>query len=324
MMTIKDIQKTSVKLADYSEIVIPPVHTEVTEEEIQASINKAREQAIVKIEKAGPANKYDEVWIDLSGKAGQISFPATPVQDYPVVIGTRGFYEGIENKLIGTKIGDILQCIIDMPGGMLPAECGTNLLEVTVKVKKIFAYELPPLDDAFVAKVSPCTTIAEFKEYIKAEILKKKESAKLPVKQNKALAYMLHHSVVELESHFISEKAKELKDSFAVQLKEANCTFEQYLEHASMTIADYEERALRDAKNILSGSCILYQIAEKENLQPSIEEIDREVARLDYSGMVGVSDLKKHLSSEDMEKIVFTARLQMASMFLSKRVKEAE
>ena len=321
-MTIKDMQETKVVLADYSQIMIPEMPVEVSEEEIRTSIEKAREQAAEKIEKSGKIESGDEVLVDLSGKAGSMSFPPSPIVDYAVEIGAGNFYKEMEEKMIGKKVGDILQCVINMPVGMLPEECGSQALEVTVKIKKVFEYRLPDLNDEFASRVSPCSTLKEFREYVREQCRRQKENAKIPLKQNKALSYMIKNSVVDIKEEFVEEKARELKDAFAMQLKNANCTFEQYLNHTKMTEEAYEQRAKRDAKNILSGSCILYHLAEKESLKAPEEAVNAEIARLDPTGMVSAEELRSRLSDADMEKIIFTVKLQVASMLLVSRVCE--
>lgn len=322
MMTIRDIATTPVVLADYSRIEIPRMPVEVTEEEINDSIYKAREEQVEKIEKTTPAEKYDEVLIDLVGQIGSRQFPPEPLQDYGVILGLREFYEEIEQRLEGSKPGDIIECCIELPEYLLPPESDSSILHVHVTVKKVLEYKLPEVNEAFVKKVSPCNTVEEFYQYVEEQCKRAKENAKFPVKQNKALSHMIKHSTVEIKEDFVAEKAKGLKNSFAAQLKDANCTFEQYLEHVNMTPQQYEERALRDAKNLLSGSCILYQVAEKERLEAPEEAVNAEIARLDMTGMLSVEELRASLSEDDLERILFTVRVQQASLLLASRVVE--
>jgi len=123
---------------------------EIQESDVDAMIEKLRKQRQKWEEIEGPATLGDEVHIDYTGNIGE-STADQQVQQARFVLGNQNSLPGLDEALIGSKVGDKREVDVTFPEDYQESQLAGNTAHFTVDIKKITrAGKLPEIDDDFV------------------------------------------------------------------------------------------------------------------------------------------------------------------------------
>ena len=98
--------KPEVTLGEYKGVEVQKTKSEVTEEDIETEIKRAREKnsRLITVEDRG-IEDGDQVTIDFDGSVDGKRFEGGKAEDYPLTIGSHTFIDNFEEQLIGKKTG---------------------------------------------------------------------------------------------------------------------------------------------------------------------------------------------------------------------------
>ena len=160
--------KPEVTLGEYKGIEVEKKEVEVTDEEVEAEINKVRESNARMLDIDDRATQDgDTVLIDFDGYVDGKQFEGGKADDYSLVLGSHSFIDNFEEQLVGKNIGDDVEVNVTFPENYQAEELQGKPAVFKVKIKEIKVKELPELDDDFAQDVSNFDTIAEYKEDLK-------------------------------------------------------------------------------------------------------------------------------------------------------------
>jgi trigger factor len=139
-----------VSLDGVEDIQVKRPVAEVTESDIDAMIDKLRDQkkSWQTVERA--AQEKDRITIAFSGVCEGENFTDGKVQDFPVEIGAKQMIPGFEDQLIGLTKGDIKSFKVTFPDPYNNPKLSGKEAEFEVEALKIEASELPAVDEHFI------------------------------------------------------------------------------------------------------------------------------------------------------------------------------
>lgn len=273
-------KKIQIKIGTYKGVEVEETEIVVTEEELLKELENARNMAVKTETKEGAAELGDETVIDFVGYIDGEAFAGGDGTDYPLKLGSNTFIPGFEEQLVGAKKDDEVDVKVTFPENYHAPEFAGKEALFKVTVKAVRTGVVPELSDEVVQQVSPCKTVAEFKEYVKTAIFNyKKEQHKMD-RENKVLEKIVGDSEIEVPSELVYERKEQLKDNLLAQLRNAGNTFEQYLEYNHLTADQFEEYAQRDALTMLKGQAVLQEIARIEGFTYTREDVDGAIAAM--------------------------------------------
>ena len=169
--------KPEVTLGEYKGLKVDKVSVEVTDEEVDAEIEKERERNARTVEVTDRAvQDTDEVTLDFEGFVDGEAFEGGKGEDYPLTIGSGAFIPGFEDQLIGAEIGKEMEVKVTFPEEYQAKELAGKEAVFKCTVKAIKAKELPELDDEFASDVSEeGETMDEYKAEVRGKIKERKE-----------------------------------------------------------------------------------------------------------------------------------------------------
>ena len=135
--------KPEVTLGDYKGIEVEKKTAEVTDEELQAEIDKVRESnsRMITIEDRA-VEDGDITTIDFEGFVDGEPFEGGKGEDYPLTIGSHSFIDNFEEQLIGKKIGEETEVNVTFPEQYQAEELQGKPAVFKVTVKEIKVKEL--------------------------------------------------------------------------------------------------------------------------------------------------------------------------------------
>ena len=185
-----------VKLGDYKGLEIEKQETDLSDEELQESIDHSLSHlAEMVVKEDGAVENGDTVNIDFSGSVDGEEFDGGQAEGYDLEIGSGSFIPGFEEQIEGMKTGDEKDVVVTFPEEYHAEELAGKEATFKTKVNEIKFKDVPELNDEIANELdSDAENVDEYKEnlrkrlserkQLKLKILKKK---KLLIKQQKML-----------------------------------------------------------------------------------------------------------------------------------------
>ena len=145
--------KPEVKLGKYKGVKVDKIDTTVTDEEVEAEIDKEREKSARTINvEDRPVKDGDDTVIDFEGFVDGVAFEGGKGENYSLTIGSGAFIPGFEEQLVGAEIGKEVEVNVTFPEEYHAEELAGKPATFKCTVKEIKEKELPELNDEFASE----------------------------------------------------------------------------------------------------------------------------------------------------------------------------
>ncbi|MFO7814216.1 MAG: trigger factor [Halanaerobiales bacterium] len=273
--------KPGVELGEYKDLEIEKEDAEVTKEEIEAEIDKARNQhsQLVSIDKE-VVEEGDFVIIDFEGKKDGEKFPGGSAEEYSLEIGSNTFIPGFEDQLVGAKVGEELTVNVTFPEDYNAKDLAGEDVVFDVEVKEIKEKQLPDLDAEFAIEVSDYETFEEYKASVKERLQENKEERTEREYENKLIETASENAEVDVPAKMVEEELNKMYQNFAQSVSQQGMDVEEYLDYMGIDEEGWREQNREAAENRTRSNLILEAIAEKEGIEISEEEIEEQIEEI--------------------------------------------
>ncbi|MCC8029098.1 MAG: trigger factor [Lachnospiraceae bacterium] len=300
-MEEKTIQVT---LAPYKGVQVSKREVTVTEQEILSEMNRARGYASRTEDKPdGSAEMGDQVVIDFIGYIDDEPFEGGDGTDYPIVLGSNTFIPGFEEQLVGAKAGDTVDVRVPFPENYHAKEYAGRDAVFRVTVKSLRSTIVPEMTDEVVSRISPCSTVEEFRSYVEDQIRSHKADQFQQEKENEVLEHIVERSEITVPEELVLERAEILKNNLIAQLRSSGNTLEAYLDYNNLTPEMFDAHSKNDALNMLKGQAVLAEIARAESFGYSPEELMQELFTMARSYRMTVDELREKIGEKGVEMV---------------------
>ncbi len=257
-----------IKLCDYKKIVrklkgeLDQALKKITAEpeDIEKSLNWLLDSRAKTVAISRAAQKGDvvEIEYEIGGKPNQDRF----------ILGKGSLLPGFEDKLIGRKAGESAEFSLKAPDNYWKEDLRGKELNFKVKINNVFERILPELSDDFAKGLGKFKDLADLKENLKLGILQEKQAKVSEKFKIKMVEEIVQSSDIDIPEVMVNRAVDSLVKEYEPAWKGSGKTEEQARQ-------DFAEAARKKAASHL----ILYKIAEDENLKPTKEEIENEMAK---------------------------------------------
>ncbi len=138
-----------VKLGDLAQIKVTRPVVDVSDADIDRTLDVLRKQRVQfhAVERA--AQEGDRVHVDYLGQIDGVAFPGGEAKDFPVVLGEGRTLKAFEGSLSGMKTGESKNFDVTFPDDYFAKELAGKTANFHVTVKSVHAAHLPEVDAAF-------------------------------------------------------------------------------------------------------------------------------------------------------------------------------
>lgn len=315
--------KPEVTLGDYKGIEVEKKEAEVSEEEITAEIDKAREanSRLITIEDRATEDG-DTVIIDFDGYVDGKQFEGGYAEDYTLVLGSHSFIDNFEDQLVGKNLGEDVEVNVTFPEEYHVDELKGKPALFRVKIKEIQKKELPELDDDFAQDVSDFDTLDEYKADVEKKILENKENQIKREQEDQIIEKIIENAQMEIPQQMIAAQTRQMTQEFAQRLQSQGLSLEQYMQFTGLTpqkmMEDLEPQALKRIQSRL----VLEAVVAAENIEASDEEIDKELENMASMYQMEIDKLKELIGDDEKKQIGMDLAVQKAVEFVVKEAVE--
>ena len=270
--------KPEVTLGEYKGIEVEKKEVEVTDEEVEAEINKVRESNARMLDIDDRATQDgDTVLIDFDGYVDGKQFEGGKADDYSLVLGSHSFIDNFEEQLVGKNIGDDVEVNVTFPENYQAEELQGKPAVFKVKIKEIKVKELPELDDDFAQDVSNFDTIAEYKEDLKKKLTENKEEALKREREEAVIGKIIENAQMDIPEQMVDAQTRQMTQEFAQRLSSQGLSIDQYMQFTGLTPQKMLEELKPQALKRIQSRLVLEAVVAAENIETTEEELDKEI-----------------------------------------------
>jgi trigger factor len=294
----------AIKLADYTKLKSKKEVIAPDKADIEQVLDNMRTQLAEKKDVDRAAKNGDQVWINFEGKDSKgAEVKGAKGENYPLGLGSNTFIPGFEEHLVGAKAGDDKEFTITFPKDYGVKALQSKKVTFSVSVIKVQEVAKPELDDELVAKVAPhLKTVAELKDDIKRQLLVEADTKATRAYENALVAEIVAGSTVSVPDELVEEQAANVMRDLQQNIVYRGQTMEEYLEAIGMTAEEQREKEiLPEANRRLKAGILLSEIAEKEKINVTPEEIKARVAVLKVRYQ-GDAEMQKQLEDANNQR----------------------
>ncbi len=315
--------KPEVTLGEYKGVEVPKTEIQVTDEEIQAEVDKERENnsRTIDVDDRG-VEKGDLIKLDFDGSVDGVPFQGGKAEDYPLTVGSGSFIPGFEDQLIGAKIGEEMEVKVTFPEDYHAEDLKGKEAVFKCTVKAIQVKELPEADDEFAKDVSEFDTMAEYREDIKKNLTEKKEAVAKREKETAAVAKAVENAQMEIPDAMVDEQVRRMADDFTRRMESQGITMQQYMQFTGMDADKLLEQMKPEALKRIQNSLVLEAVAKAENIEISDERLDEEIAKMAESYKMEADKLKELMGDYEKEQMKNDLAIQAAVDLVRDSAKE--
>ncbi len=273
--------KPEVTLGKYTEITGKKIRYKATEEDVDAEINRVREQnaRIITVEDRA-VKEGDMTTIDFEGFTDGVAFEGGKGTDYPLEIGSGAFIPGFEEQLIGAEIGKEVEVNVTFPEEYHAEELKGKPALFKVTVKEIKEKELPELNDDFAKDTSEFDTLDELKASIKEKLEHENKHRAEHEMEDEVVKAAVETVEVEIPSGMVETEIDNMVKDMEARLSYQGVRLEQYLQMIGKSMEDFRKEHEENAKISVKTRLTLEAIVKAENLEASEEEVNKKVEEM--------------------------------------------
>lgn len=316
--------KPEVTLGEYKGLKVDKVSVEVTDEEVDAEIEKERERNARTVEVTDRAvQDKDEVTLDFEGFVDGEAFEGGKGEDYPLTIGSGAFIPGFEDQLIGAEIGKEMEVKVTFPEEYQAKELAGKEAVFKCTVKAIKAKELPELDDEFASDVSEeGETMDEYKAEVRGKIKERKEREAKEKKENQTVEQAVANAEIDLPEPMVDLQARQMADDFARRIMQQGMSLEQYFQFTGLSEEKMMEELKPQAEKRIRTRLVLEAIVAAENIEVSDERLEEELKKMADAYQMEVDKLKELMGENEKKQMKEDIAVQEAVTLITEAAVE--
>ena len=316
--TVEVFVRPDVELGAYKNLGIVKTVDEVTEDDVKAEIERARDRASRWVEVEGrPAKLDDQVNINYAGFVGEEQFAGGTADNQELVLGSGSFIPGFEDQLVGAEIGADVDVNVTFPTEYHSEELAGKEAVFHVHVNGIREKEMPELDEDFVKEVSEtANTVEEYKTEIREKLEKQAENRAETAFENEVLEKVCENATVDIPQAMIEDQIDSMLRDMEMRMAYQGMKLDDYFKYTGQTREQVREMYKQPAADRVKSQLVLEAVKNAEQIKADEAETDAEIQKYADQNKKTLDEFKAMLSDGDKEYFAEIAALQKTVDFL--------
>ena len=317
--------KPEVKLGKYKGVKIDKIDTEVTEEEVDAEINRERENSARNITvEDRPVKDGDITTLDFEGFVDGVAFEGGKGENYPLTIGSGAFIPGFEEQLVGAEIGKEVEVKVTFPEDYQAENLKGKDAVFKCTIKEIKEKELPELDDEFASEVSEFETLAEYKEDVRKNLAEKKEKDAKNAREEAAVKAAVEDAEMDIPEAMLETQQNQMVEEFAQRITMQGLSMEQYFQFTGTNYQQMLEQVKPQAEERIKARLVLEAVVKAENIEVTEEDYEKELETMAEVYQMEVDKVKELMGEREKKNIMQDLAVRKAAEFVAENAKESK
>ncbi len=296
--------KPEVTLGIYKGVEVEKSDASVTDEEIDAAIERERENNARTVSVDDRAvQDGDMTVLDFEGFVDAVAFEGGKGENYPLTIGSNTFIPGFEEQLIGAEIDKEVEVNVTFPEDYQAAELAGKPAVFKCTIKEIKEKQLPELDDEFAGEVSEFETLAEYREDVKKNLEEKKAEEAKNEKEDKVVDAIIADAKMDIPEAMLETQQRQMADDFAQRIRMQGISIDQYFQFTGLTREAFLEQLKPQAEKRIQSRLVLEAVAKAENIVATDEEYDEEIKKMADAYQMDLAEINDMIGAFEQKSI---------------------
>ena len=296
-----------VTLGQYKGLEVEKAEATVTDEQVEAELNRMAENVASTETVDGPAQMGNTANIDFEGFENGVPFEGGKGENHDLKLGSGSFVPGFEEQIVGMSAGEEKDINITFPENY-HADLAGKAVVFHVKVNKVTETVVPAMDDEFAKDVSEFDTLDALKADIRAKAMERAQKNIQNEFETACIAKASENTTVELPNALIERELDTQMERFAYQLQMGGYSMEQYAKMMGGDVKTMRNAFRPAAEKAAKESVTLEKIAEVENIAVTDEEIAAEIESLAKQYDLTVEKVKEMVPAEELTESLKTRK----------------
>ena len=274
--------RPEIELPDLSQIKVEAPPTEVTDAEVDQQLERLRDRFAELESVSREVRRGDFVLIDLKGHRHGELVEGASAPDFLYEVGSRSGPPKLDDELVNERPGAILKFTdsvhIHKEGEPEHDHSSQEEISFTVLLKEVKAKKLPALDDDFAKTVGEFDTLDELREDLRAKLGEVKQDMVQQELRGQTLEALVEAATIEAPERLVEEEFEHRLSHFNDDLAKAALDVASYAAQTDSTELEVRRDIRTQAARSVQAELLLEEVARREDIQITDEEIGREIA----------------------------------------------
>ncbi len=288
-----------VTLGDYKGLEIEKAEASVTDEQVQAELDRMAQNVASTETVERAAQMGDTANIDFEGFDNGVPFDGGKGENHDLKLGSNSFVPGFEEQVVGMSAGEEKDIDITFPEDYHKELAGKAVV-FHVKCNKVTTTIVPEQDDEFAKDVSEFDTLDELKADIRAKALENAQKQIDSAFEQAAVEKAAENCTVDMPKALVEAELDNQMERFAYQLQMSGYSVEQYAKMMGGDLNTMRNAFRPAAEKQAKSNVTLEKIIEVEGITVSDEEIEAEFASLAEQYKLELDKVKEMVPAEEI------------------------
>ncbi|AYM03039.1 trigger factor [Levilactobacillus yiduensis] len=296
--------KPDVKLGEYKNLSVTKQNTRVYQKDIDAELEKQRQQqAELVLKEDEAAAKGDTVVIDFDGYVDGKQFDGGKADNYSLELGSNSFIPGFEDQLVGHKAGENVDVKVTFPKDYQAEDLRDKEATFKVTIHEVKEKQLPELDDEFAKDVDEdVDSLEELEAKTKDNLKEQKTTAAHDAIEDEAISEAVDNAEIgDIPEAMLKDDIDRQMDQYLANMQQQGIEPKMYFQLTGTTQDDLRKQFTDGADKRVKTNLVLEAVVEAEKIEPSEDEVAKEVKDLAAQYGMEESAVRSALS-DDMLK----------------------
>jgi trigger factor len=286
---------------DYSAVRVEPRDASIEESQVDEVIERLRKSSSPWVDPADPRTptEGDQVTVDLT-LTGEDGEPfQDPIEDAVFVLGESQLFEPLRTAIEELNVGESTNVTVAFEEDDESAAERLRGKAITygVTLKSVKERELLPLDDEFAKTYAEEESLESLRTAIRNDLHQGKTNEVRSAVTNEIIEKIGEGATVEIPVPMIDDAVTEELGRMRQRLQYQRTNLESYLRAQGQTEEELKEELRPTVSTTLRNSLILRAIAEREGIEVSDQDLEREVEEI-VSGAPNADQLRTVYSAD--------------------------
>ena len=297
--TISVYVKPEFELGQYEGVEVPFKDQVVTDEDVDAEIERMRKRnASLEEVSDRAAQEGDTVTIDYEGFKDGVAFEGGKGEGYNLKLGSKSFIPGFEEQVAGHNVGENFTIEVKFPENYHAEDLKGADATFNVTIHAIKTEVVPELDDEFAKDVSEFDTLDELKADVRAKQQERADKDNKAGFENETVRAVCDNCEIDIPESMIQNEVEQMAQDQAARMSSQGIGLEMYLQYVGQTMDDFKKSLEPMARVRVKSSLVIEKITEKLDPEVTDEEYNNEITTIANSYKMDVEEVKKSIGDD--------------------------
>lgn len=303
------------EIGKYKGVEIDKIDTEVTDEDVNAQIEKEREAQARMIAVDREAKNGDQAIIDFEGFIDDVAFEGGKGENHALTLGSGSFIPGFEEQVEGHKAGDEFDVNVTFPEDYHAEQLKGKPAVFKCRLHEVKEKEVPALDEDF-ADDAGFDSVDAYKADVKKKLEERKAAEAKDKKETAVLDKLIEDAKMDIPDAMVETGARRSLDQFNQQLMMQGMSIQQYYQYTGLNEQAMIEQSKPQALRRIKCRLVMEAVANAEGIEATEEDYEKEVEDMAKSYNMKKEDVAELMRPQDKKAMMKDIKIKKALDFV--------